>query len=162
LLIRDLVVQLHEQNKKNKMKRFGILVASALVMGLSFTSCGSDDDSSNDSIVGKWNFSTEKFIVNGTVTYNGPYQDNEVGCASDNIEIFQNGTTLETDYFNSDCDVDTYAGTYTRNGNTLTVTEGGDVIAIEIVEVTSNKLVLRSSDTFEGDTEITEITFTKA
>jgi hypothetical protein len=144
------------------MRKFGILVASALVMGLSFTSCGSDDDSNNSSIVGKWNFSTAKYTVNGTVTYNGPYDDNEVGCAADNVELFANGTALETDYFNSDCDFDTYPSTYTRNGNTLTVTDDGDVNTLEILELTSNKLVLRSSYTFEGETEISEITFIKA
>lgn len=144
------------------MKKIGILVASALVMGMSFTSCSSDDDSNNNSIVAKWNFTTVKYTVNGTVVYNGPYEDNEEACAPDNIEIFENGTALETDYFNSNCDFDTYSSTYTRNGNTLTVTDDGDVITTEIIEVTASKLVLRSSDTFEGQTEISEITFTKA
>lgn len=144
------------------MRKITILVASAFAFGLTFTSCSGDDDSNGGSIVAKWNFSTVKYTVNGTVAYNGPYDDNEVGCASDNIEIFENGTALETDYFNSDCDFETYPSTYTRDGNTLTVTDDGDVTEIEIVELTSSKLVLRSSDTFEGDTQISEITFTKA
>ena len=66
------------------MKNIRILFASALLAGMSFTSCSSDDDSNDvGSIVGKWNFSTQKITTNGVVANEGPYNGNEAGCNKD-------------------------------------------------------------------------------
>lgn len=144
------------------MKKFSILVASALVLGLTFTSCGSDDDSNeNKSILGKWNFTTEKVSVNGVVVTEGAYSDNEEGCNKDYLDIAAT-TVVEGDYWTSDCDLDTYTSTYTRSGNTLTMVDDGETYTVEIVSVTSNTLKIKAVDTYEGATYTSEVTLTKA
>lgn len=151
------------------MKKLGILIASAFLVGMTFTSCSSDDDSSSNnellgSVVGKWNFSTEKYYENGVLVQEGPYSENAPGCSPDYLELFENETAINGDYSNdnSQCTLITYPSMYTRSENTLLVTEDGDVSIIQIVEVTSTKLVLKSNDTYNGMAVSAELTFTKA
>lgn len=144
------------------MKKFSILVASALVLGLSFTSCSSDDDSNSiGSVVGKWNFSTEKVSFGGQVISDAPYSDNETGCSKDYLE-FSATAVVEGDYFGSDCTLDTYSSTYTRVGNTLTVNDDGDIVTYEVLAANSSTLVLRSVDATEAGNVNYDITLTKA
>lgn len=144
------------------MKKVRILVASALVLGLTFTSCSGDDDSNSGSIIGKWNFSTEKVSFGGQTITEGVYSGNEEGCATkDYLEIGET-TTIEGNYFGSDCDFETYTSTYTRSGNTLTITEDGEVTTSEVVSVNSNTLILRTVEATEAGNVNYDITFTKA
>ena len=144
------------------MKKISILVASAFVFGLTFTSCSSDDDSSGGSIVGKWNFSTEKVSINGITITDEAYSGNDEGCATkDYLEISET-TAVEYDYFGSECTLDTYTSTYTRSGNTLTLTEDGEVSTVEVLSVNSNTLVIRSVETMEGGNITYDTTLTKA
>lgn len=144
------------------MKRFGILVALALVMGLSFTSCGSDDDNSNNigSVVGKWNFESVKYTVNGA-SETEVYDDNEPGCAKDYLEFFENGSAVSGDYV-EDCELLQDPATYTRSGNTLTIDADGFISTPEVVIANGTTLVLRYVETDEdGVVEITDITLLK-
>lgn len=143
------------------MKRVSILVASAFVLGLTFTSCSSDDDSSGGSIIGKWNFSTEKVSFGGQTITEGAYSDNQEGCNKDYYE-FAEATLVEGDYYGSECTLDTYTMTYTRSGNTLTITDDGDVSTMEVISVNSNTLVLRSVEATEAGNVNYDITLTKA
>ena len=146
------------------MKNFRFIVA-ALAMGLALNSCSSDDDKSNNdaSIVGKWNFATEKYYINNNLEYQGPYEENEPGCAPDFLQIFDAGSVDQGDYSGADCTLDISSGYYTRSGNTLTLVEDlGNMVTFEIVSVTSNTLVLKNTYEYDGDTEVSEITFSKA
>lgn len=144
------------------MKKISILVASAFVFGLTFTSCSSDDDSSDSgSIIGKWNFSTEKVSINGMTITEGAYSDNQEGCNKDYYE-FAEATLVEGDYFGSECTLDTYPMTYTKSGSTLTITDDGDVSTMEVVTLNSNTLVLRTVQATEGGNITYDTTFTKA
>lgn len=158
----DLFVEL--QTKQNsKMKKIGILVASALVMGLSFTSCSSDDDNSNNigSIVGKWNFDSAKYTVDG-VSESEPYDDHEPGCAKDYLEFLDNGSAIAGDYVEG-CVLIPDAATYTRSGNVLTIDDEGSIDTSEILVANATTLVLRYVDTYEdGTIETTDVTLIRA
>ena len=144
------------------MKKISILVASAFVFLLSFISCSSDDDSSGNigSVIGKWNYASEKTSVNGTVVYDEVYE-HQTGCEKDYYEILENGTAIDGEYFGASCTLTTFSDTYTRSGNTLTVEEGGETVVYQIVVANSTKMVLRTSESFEGITALTDFTYTK-
>jgi len=146
------------------MKRLGIFVASALLLGASFASCGSDDDSNEPgSIVGKWNYNRIKTSVNGTVVSDEPYDDDEATCERDYLDIRANNTAEFGDYYlDPGCVLDSYESTYVRNGNTLTINDDGDTENAEIVSVNSNTMVLRFTQTYEGVAGTSEVSFTKA
>lgn len=145
------------------MKKFGILVASALVMGLSFTSCSSDDDSNSiGSVIGKWNFGTLKYSLNGQFVSEEAYDDDEPGCEKDYLEIFSNGTAVNGDYFGSDCELYSDETTYTRNGNTLTINTGETEETAQIIQANSNRMVLRYTEVYEGSTATMDVSFTRA
>lgn len=145
------------------MKKIGILVASALVMGLSFTSCSSDDDSNEvGSIVGKWNYNRIKTSVNGQVISDEPYDDDELTCDRDYLNIRANNTAEFGDYYlDPGCVLDSYESTYVRNGNTLTITDNDDVETVQILSANSTSMVLRFTQTDEGVTGISDVSFTK-
>ncbi|RZJ67045.1 MAG: hypothetical protein EOO50_07215 [Flavobacterium sp.] len=108
------------------MKKFSITLASALVLGLSFTSCGSDDNGGGGSVTaeklaGKWEFSKEKFSINGTAFPEQDYSDNEAGCSKDYITFTAAGTYEEGDYWSTECELDTWDGTYTISGKDIIV-----------------------------------------
>lgn len=144
------------------MKKLGILLASALVMGLSFTSCSSDDDSNDvGSIVGKWNFSTQKITTNGVTVNEGPYNGNEAGCSTDYIELFENNTATTGDY-DENCDLELISSTYLRTGNVLNVTNGDISAVFDIVVANSTTMVLKNTYNYEGAAFTTEVTYLKA
>lgn len=133
------------------MKKITILFASALTLGLSFASCNKDDDSSSSSssasLEGKWNFSKEDIIVDGTeilVDYSG----NESGCSKDYIMINTNGTITSVDYdsFDTPCEVFTDNGTWVRTGNSIAVTLGGETFTSEILTLTSSEFKVKDAD----------------
>lgn len=145
-----------------KMKKLGILVASVLLAGMAFTSCASDDDSNNvGSVVGKWNFSTQKITSNGVVINEGPYNGNEQGCATDYIELFDDNTVATGDY-NENCELDVTTSTYTRTGNVLNVTDGEIAATFEIVTANATTLLLKNTYEYEGVAFTTEVKYSKA
>ena len=143
------------------MKKFSITLASALVLGLSFTSCGSDDNGgggvSNAKLAGKWEFSKEKFSINGTAFPEQDYADNEAGCSKDYLSFTEAGTYEEGDYWNSDCDLDIYDGTYTLSGKTITV----DGETFEVQTLSGSTLKLKTTFTEEGITYTGVVTLKK-
>jgi hypothetical protein len=146
------------------MKKFIILIVFALVSGMNFTSCSSDDDdsSSSSSIIGKWNYSTMSTIVNGVASPEIDWEGNEPGCPKDYVEFKTGGVLNEGDYSGSACELGTLSGTWSLNGNTITITEGPISLSAELVSVTSSLLKFKATETNDGVTIIVNITFTKA
>ena len=111
-----------------------------LCLGIAmFTSCSSDDDSSSSSssIVDSWEYSKEGAIVSGQEVL----ADYENDCASkkDYIQFNENGT-LGDFYYWSDCEEDYTAGSWSQNGNTVTVTMDGETQTATILDLTSTTL----------------------
>jgi hypothetical protein len=133
------------------MKKLKIVLFSVLALGLTLTSCGDDDSSSNNTsgnLVGKWIYSQEK-------EGNGPLTDYEhtEGCDKDYMEI--SAQEIKDAWFYKDgteCVEESETATYTRNGNTLTVTEGGMSFSGKIEKLTATELEISSTETEEGVT----------
>lgn len=143
------------------MKKFSIALASALVLGLSFTSCSSDDNGGGvtaEKLAGKWEFSKQKYSVGGQALPEEDYDDNEVGCAKDYIIFNENGTYEEGDYWSSECTLDTWDGAYTLDGKTITV-DGQDVI---VQTLSGTTLKLKTSYSEEGVAYTVVMTLKKA
>lgn len=143
------------------MKKFSITLASALVLGLSFTSCSSDSDGggvSEAKLLGKWEFSKEKFSANGVAAQEMDYTGNQEGCSKDYIVMNENNTYMQGDYWNSDCDLDEYDGTWSLDGKTLMV----DDTEYTVLSVSGSTLKIRTTYT-EANVEWTDVyTFKKA
>lgn len=127
------------------MKKGSILFLSALALSLG--SCSSDDNgnSTSGSIVGKWTYSKVGFGSNNLINY----PDHEEGCDKDYVELTASGTFIDVDYdsFDSPCEVFTDSGTYSKEGNSLTITyEGDDLDTVEIVLLTNSQLKIKNDE----------------
>ncbi|PWA09299.1 lipocalin-like domain-containing protein [Flavobacterium laiguense] len=147
------------------MKKAIILFISALVLGMTFSSCSNDDDSpapAPASVEGKWNFSKMSETVNGVTSPEEDY-GHEPGCIKDYIELKAGGVFNEVYYFGSDCASDLVTGTWSKSGNIITIRyEGGRVVSVEVVSVSSSVLKVKFSNTEGGITTVINTTFTKA
>ena len=142
------------------MKKTILLFVSVLTLALVSTSCSSDDDAEGVSIVGKWEISKEGMEVGGQEVLTNYVHT--AGCSKDNIEFKADGTLVSTNYITSACIVQTSSSTYTKNGNTLTVTDAQGADAFTVKELSAT--TLKISDTYtEDNVQFTEVTlYTRA
>lgn len=126
--------------------RFLALAAVALTLG----ACSSDDESSVDysKLTRKWYFVAEK--VEGETI---PYEDHEP-CGKDYVEFMSGGMFQYVDVF--DCTgneplTDNYEGTWTREGNTLTVMLFGEPGEIQIKKLNSSSMEISEVYDYDGD-----------
>ena len=134
------------------MKKITILFLSVLTLGLSVASCSSDDDNdgASASIEGKWELSQVGYIVGGKETL----EDVKNGsCSNDTYEFTSDGKVKETTYYSNEgkCEAETDNGTWTKNGNTLTIKFTGDTQGDSYeIEVSGNKIKLKETYTEGG------------
>lgn len=132
-------------------KVFGLLMVAALIV-----SCSDDDKKTSVDMskltAGKWYFSSSKETVAGQ-----PKSENyEHACASSKDYIqFTNGTLTSVEY-DSDCVADSDTNTYTVSGSSITI--DGETVTVK--ELSSSKLVIESSETYEGVKFVYEDVFT--
>lgn len=130
------------------MKKVSILFVSALVLGMTFTSCSKDDDNSTPaSLEGKWNFSKMGAMA-GTQEVLVDYQGNEAGCSKDYINLAADGAITDVDYDSTDspCEAFTSTGTFTKTATTITVTIDGSSETVQILSLTSSELKVKDAD----------------
>lgn len=144
------------------MKKLKIVLFSVLTLGLALTtSCGDDDSSSNNTsgaLEGKWIYAKEGMAAQGQEILND-YEHTE-GCSKDYLEILES-TANDVTYWGSECDQTIDESTYTRNGNTLTVTSDGQTETVTIEKLTGSELKISISETMEGTTVKYITTFTR-
>jgi major membrane immunogen (membrane-anchored lipoprotein) len=121
-----------------KTKLFFVLVISAFLLN----ACSSSDDSA--SIVGIWKYNREGSVVDGTEVLT-PYSGNQAGCEKDESEFTSNGVIIDT-YFTSLCEAVDNPGTYTKSGNTITVTFPDGTFTFTILKLTSTILKVKNVD----------------
>ena len=128
-----------------------------------FSSCSDDSDSPEPAtIVGKWNYSKMSTTVNGVTSPEVDWDGNEPGCPKDYVEFKTGGVLSEGDYLGSNCELNTFVGTWSQNGSTITITEGPISLTAELVSVTSTMLKFKASESNNGVSIVVNITFTKA
>ena len=136
------------------MKKFNLL---ALAILSSFAiSCSSDDGpSTSGDLIGKWYF--KEYKVQGQTI---PYDDHDE-CGKDYIQFNDNGTGANVDVW--DCEEDIASFTYTRSGNNLIITSDGVSDTVQITELSSANLKIKSTADFDddGDDETVIIVLTR-
>ena len=131
------------------MKKILFLFVSTLALGL--TSCSKDDDSDSTpaSIEGKWDYFQEGVLVGNQELLEAYSHD----CTTKkDYTEFVAGGVLKDVYYYDNCAEEIDLGTWSRNGNTLTVNLGGETANAEILVLDSQTLKVKS--TFEGVTYI--------
>jgi hypothetical protein len=139
------------------MKNVNKLLFAGLVLAFGLSSC-SNDDAPAASIVGKWNYSKEGFVMNGQ-EYLSDYDGNETGCQKDYLQVNSNGSFSDVDYDSSStpCEMFSDTGSWSKSGNTLTITYPGEpAMNAEIMVLTSTKLKVKIEES--GMTFISEWT----
>ena len=111
---------------------------------LLFFGCSKNNSDETLSIMGKWNY--KETIING-VTF--PYDDHEL-CGKDYIEFFNENEVKSVDIFECEAIVD-WTGTYSKNGNALTILNGENAIVSQIIEFTPTKLSFKFNYDNDGD-----------
>lgn len=143
------------------MKKLRIVLFSVLALGLTTVSCGDDDSSSTGGkLEGSWVYAKEGIAAQGQEVL----QDyvHTTGCDKDYMEITStNVKDVWYDNNGTECEEDSETSAYTRNGNTLTVTVGGEAQTVNIDKLTSNELKISSSETMNGTTVKYITTFTR-
>jgi len=136
-------------------KLLGLAMAAALLMSCSDDDKGSSVDMSKLT-AGKWYYSSSKTVAAGQELSNEVY-DNECATKKDYV-TFAAGVYTDV-YHYSNCEMDSDAGTYTVNGNTVTTVLDGttDVSTVETLD--SSTLVLKYDETLNGVTFTTTETF---
>lgn len=131
------------------MKKLLILFLSVVGSGVLLTSC-SDDDGDSGSIVGKWEFYQEGLSVGGVEELD--LYEHTPGCEKDFVELFSGGNYQDVFYYNNGegCTEDTSTGTWSRSGNSLTITSGGETNTATIVTLNSSTLKVSITEEFEG------------
>ena len=127
------------------MKKFLVLV-SLFAIGL--TSCSKDDDSSNGgggsaALEGSWRYTMEGHKVGGE-EFLETYIHN---CdANKDYVRFNSGGTMSDYWYDIDCNEDVSTGTWSKSGNTITATMGGESTTATITELTSTTLKVEFPD----------------
>jgi len=146
------------------MKKLVVKIASALLLVASFTSCCNDDDSSKtSSIIGKWNFSTQKISTpNGFLLSEGPYEGNEAGCNADYLEFSEDHVAVAGDY-GGNCVLELIPFTYNRDEKDLTFSFGPmNDTDYRIIIANETTLVLENRYQQDGTTRVAEVKYLKA
>ncbi|WP_196886656.1 lipocalin family protein [Aureivirga sp. CE67] len=116
------------------------VLLGVLALGLSFTSCSSDDDNGSvATVVGKWD--PDYNIVNG-VKFLDPDQD----CDNLYIEFLNNGNIVSHDYTDCELEESYEEGTWKVDGNTLSLSyvygEDVETDVFEIRKLTNSEIEL--------------------
>lgn len=141
------------------MKKLSMLLGSAFIMALSFSSCSDDDKGSSvseEKLVGKWNFSTVKIASGGHSLGEQPHYENEDGCPNDYFQINADNTIVWGDYWIG-CDLEEYSGTWALDGKNMNVTIDGESQNVKVSSVSASKLKIVQTYS-EGGVSYTETT----
>nr|WP_294781218.1 lipocalin family protein [uncultured Flavobacterium sp.] len=136
------------------MNKLSILFVSVMTLGLSVTSCSSDDDKGG-SIQGKWELTEVGVLFSGKETLEPATNQ---GCANDIVEFTADGKLVDTyaEFYNNKCNSYSEDGTWTKDGNKLVKKYGSDTEEYEIKELSENKLKLVITYT-EGGVSISAV-----
>lgn len=141
------------------MKKITILFLSVLTLGLSVASCSSDDDNNGGSasIEGKWELTQVGGVLNGQEFLEDVEKDG--GCSSQTYEFTNDGKFKETNYesVNGKCEGETDNGTWTMNGNKITIKYTGETEGeTSETDISGNKLKLKQTYS-EGGLTVTAV-----
>lgn len=129
------------------MKKLSILLFFLITIGLTFTSCSNDNNNnaSNASIVGKWEFSQHGIGPVGKEILTDRVNITE--CGKDYMEFLSN-ETYKVVLFRKDngqCNTSEDNGKYTKTGSTLSLKKGN----IENLEPANSEIIVLNETTLK-------------
>ena len=135
------------------MKKLALLFVAVLAVGV--TSCSKDDDAEQASLVGTWEYSKDGTIIQGQEILNN--YNHAAGCAKD-YSVITATTIIDHDFYGSDCTEGSYTTAYTRNGNTISITEDGVVYAATILQLDNTTLKIKGPEYTEDEVTYSDVT----
>ncbi|MDO5654561.1 MAG: lipocalin family protein [Flavobacteriaceae bacterium] len=124
------------------MKNLYFLIATILLIG--FTACNNDDDnSSTQTLIGKWKFEQQGYLINGQEILE-PYE-NDCPTKFDHVEFLNNGITKDF-YYGVDCREYVDNGTWSQSGNMLSLLFEDFQTQVEILSLTNSSLKVKTID----------------
>ena len=120
------------------MKKILLFVA---VLAVGLTSCSDDDDKKG--IIGKWTFDQTGLMINDQEEYEA-YQHSP-GCPKDYIEFDTDDIARNVQYETEEiqCFPNEDLFTWSKDGDTLTLTSGGVTSTFEIITLSNSTLKLK-------------------
>lgn len=133
------------------MKKLVIIFLSLITAGFLVTSC-SDDDEDTSTIEGKWEFYKEGLSTGGVEQLE--LHEHSPGCEKDFIELLSSGNYRDVFYYNEGeiCTEESSTGTWSRNGNSMTIISGGETMTLTILILNDTTLKVSFPIEFEGIT----------
>lgn len=131
------------------MKKFKQLVLLFIVATVALVSCNKDDDSGSGSIEGSWELSKVGSVVDGQEVLID-YPGHTAGCTKDYVEFKSGGVAVEHYFYDdndgSGCYEEADSASWTKDGNTLTITYADSVQIGEILELSGSTLKVKTTD----------------
>lgn len=133
------------------MKKIITILFLAVSSSVMFTACSDDDAAPTPELTGKWEFFQEGTLVNGQEVFEA--YEHVSGCGKDNLEFLAGGVfkTNFYDSFDEPCELYSVAGTWTKDGNNLTITVLGEIATAEILILDATTLKIRYVDEEDGE-----------
>ena len=116
----------------------------ALCASIILVACSKDSSSSSSSdIEGKWEYYQEGTVIGGQEVLD--LHQHESGCTKDYIEILSGGVYKDYSYDSlvDPCVETIETGSWTKSGNTLTVTTSGNSDSAEILTLNATTLKIK-------------------
>jgi hypothetical protein len=132
------------------MKKLVILFLSVVTSGFLLTSCSSSDDDESVTINGKWEFYEQGISLGGIEQLE--LYEHTPGCEKDFVELFSSGNYQDVFYFNDGnvCAEESSTGTWSRSGNSLTITSAGETTIATIVTLNNTTLKISITEDLGG------------
>ena len=126
------------------MKKIISKLFLALSASIILVACSKDSSSSSSSsIEGKWEYYQEGTVIGGQEVLD--LHQHESGCTKDYLEILSGGVIKYYDYdsFVSPCELTIDTGTWSQNGNILTIITQGTSETAEILTLNATTLKIK-------------------
>lgn len=144
------------------MKKFRLALASAVAAVFLLGSCSNNDDEPAGTLEGRWTPIKTITVVNGGSETEQAYSGNEAACDKDYREFLTGGLyrfVILYQNVQNVCTEDVETSTWSKSGNTLTITQGVDESGTyEITKLTNSELRYKSVATTGGvQIEVTQV-----
>ena len=146
------------------MKSIKLFLAVVVASAFTMTSCSNDDDagiSTDGNITGIWNYARTVTNLNGQETSTD--HEHEAGCDKDYQEFVASGVFRDVVLYKNAsnvCTEDAQTATWSKSGNTLTLT-GSEAGTYEIIRLDGSELHYKTTSTTGGVTLIVTRVFTR-
>lgn len=146
------------------MKTILTRLLAIFILTVTIASCSKDNEEVAPSLlIGKWTQINMVTTVPGFPPITEPYNDNVAGCNKNYTEFIAGGAAknVEYDKVNNVCTPFVENGTWSQNGNVLTLNDGTETYTATLVSATATELKFSKVVTRMGITGTIVFTFAR-